>query len=564
MSSKKLVDSKPPPRERRAAAYVEALDGSKNQYGPAAGRAKRAALGALTGLPIEDPATLLRYHEALCFLRAYPDDLEVLGLVEAALETFGVRVARLGARAGVLDETGVAGTAVCCALSHAAARWVAGRFPAAVEIDWDDADAEERLGILLPSLLSSADEEALVEADVPSREWLAAATGADERSHLAWVLERLARRPREARTLYDAQQVRTRWELGDGPASRTLARLRGPRPFFHQRGLIRWRGSLRRRLPGPPVTLRAASPDEAESLIDAARAAVIVRYREVHAFNFADPAAVLLADVGRGVRVAWLGVLPAHRLPLRAHFGYLLLKNGAPVGYGDASCLFDWVEIAYNVFESFRQGESAFVFGRLLAFLYQRFGVRAVHLSRYQIGHDNEEALASGAFWFYYKLGFRPKRRDLARLAAAERRAIARDRGHRSSQATLARLAEDGMFLGLGGAADRAVSVFDVRRVGLAAARVAASRGRGLLATVAQSLGAGGWRRWPLAERRTFVRVAPFVAAIPDLAAWPPRDRRAFVGVIRAKGGPSEAEYLRRLRAHRRLRRSVLALGGPA
>jgi hypothetical protein len=47
-------------------------------------------------------------------------------------------------------------------------------------------------------------------------------------------------------------------------------------------------------------------------------------------------------------------------------------------------------------------------------------GTTCVSVYPYQLGHDNEEAIESGAFWFYRKLGFRPGRADLERLAERE------------------------------------------------------------------------------------------------------------------------------------------------
>jgi hypothetical protein len=66
-----------------------------------------------------------------------------------------------------------------------------------------------------------------------------------------------------------------------------------------------------------------ASPAEGTLLRDAALAAVTVRHREVHGFTRADPRDVVVADAGRGMEIVWLGLPPAHRLPLRAHYGYL-------------------------------------------------------------------------------------------------------------------------------------------------------------------------------------------------------------------------------------------------
>jgi hypothetical protein len=541
------------------AEQIALLERSKHRFGALERATRPALLAALARGRIREPDLLLRYHEALCFLRAYPDGRATLGAVEEALAAIAARVARLPDPAR-LDETGVAGTTLYCPLSFAAARWLVTRFPDAVEVDWQDAETETAMGALLPWLCGLAAEEALVEVGVPYREWLAAVRGPGRGSDLAAILEALAAgggaQARQA--AYDALAVRTRWRLGDGPASRTRCPLPEPRVFFHRGPLRRARGPLRRWLPGAPVAVRRAAPGEATALLDAARAAVLVRYREVHAFNFADPADVRLADLGRGVRVAWLGLLPAHRLPLRAHYGYLVLKNGVPVGYGDASLLFERVELAYNVFETFRQGESAFIFLRLLAFLGQHLGVRVVSLSRYQIGYRNDEALDSGAFWFYDKLGFRSERPDLRRLAASERRRIRAEPGYRSPRATLARLAEAGLMATL--AAGRA-TVLDVHRLGLRA--TAAGRGASpaaLAGRVARALGGGGRRAWPPAERLALERVAPVLALIPDLRAWPSRERRALAEVIRAKGRTDEAGYLRRLRGHGRLRRWLVDL----
>ena len=552
------------------AALVDFLDRAKHRFTPEDRATKRKLLVALADRSIRNGPLLLRFHEALCFLRAYPDDAEILALVEDGLEKFGARVAALpAAAAGALDETGIAGTTVYCPLSYPAARWLVQRFPDAADVDWDDPQSEEHLEALAPLMIDLIEEEALVDVGVPYRAWLAAAKTGDPRSDLRWILDGLARGPAGADSrcaLYNGLRLRTRWALGESPASRTHAKVPGCPWFFHRGALVRWRGPLTRRLPGAPVAVKRASPPQAIALLDAALAAVTVRYREVHSFNFADPGDVLVAQAGRGLQIAWFGVLPAHRLPLRAHYGYLVLKSGVPVGYGDASLLFDWCDIAYNIFETFRQGESAFIFVRLLAFLYQHFGARAFHLSRYQIGYGNDEAIESGAFWFYDKLGFRPTRADLRRLAADERRRIGRDPTYRSSRETLERLCQGGMFLSTRGRADPGVRAFAVHRVGLWAVTQSPDRPghRGLAAGLARWLGATRWRAWPRSERVALERLAPVLVAIPDLSRWPLRARRALVGVIRAKGGPREAEYLRRLRAHPRLRRALLRLGGPS
>jgi hypothetical protein len=59
----------------------------------------------------------------------------------------------------------------------------------------------------------------------------------------------------------------------------------------------------------------------------------------------------------------------------------------------------------------------------------------------YQLGHENEEAIASGSFWFYYKLGFRSESAEVARLAEREEQRIATHPQHRTRPAMLRKLA---------------------------------------------------------------------------------------------------------------------------
>ena len=79
------------------------------------------------------------------------------------------------------------------------------------------------------------------------------------------------------------------------------------------------------------------------------------------------------------------------------------------MAYGGGWCLFETLEFGFNVFESFRQGESAFILGQVLRAYHHVFSMRTVVVDPYQLGADNLEALRSGAFYFYHRLGFRPR-----------------------------------------------------------------------------------------------------------------------------------------------------------
>ncbi len=77
----------------------------------------------------------------------------------------------------------------------------------------------------------------------------------------------------------------------------------------------------------------------------------------------------------------------------------------------------------------------------LLKLLQERSGVKTFSVDPYQIGHENEEAIASGAFWFYRKLGFAPESKELWPLLSREEHKIESQPGYRTPPATLRKLA---------------------------------------------------------------------------------------------------------------------------
>jgi hypothetical protein len=57
--------------------------------------------------------------------------------------------------------------------------------------------------------------------------------------------------------------------------------------------------------------------------------------------------------------------------------------------------------------------------GQLLRGYRQLFRIHHVEIDPYQFGLDNPEGIATGAFWFYYRFGFRPTDEKLSRRADA-------------------------------------------------------------------------------------------------------------------------------------------------
>lgn len=457
-------------------ALLDALERTRRRG--AAEEVERLLSEALRARP-EHPAELIRFHDALLFHRAHPRSRRAAALAERALKRLPREVARL-ARDGydlapfdAYEAAGIGGTTVSMTFSYDAAARIARRFPEALTVDWEVHDAPEGLERAVPWLVPIAAEETLADVGVDHRAWLDAARprGAAKGAEVSWLLARVEALDADARTkalIYDAMKLQLSWRLGSTPASRTLARWPG-RSFVFGETLER-RASLAAELARPPKIRRLSAAAGARAL-NLGRDAVQCRYRELYAFTFGDPRAVWEANLGRGASLLVCGIACERRLPLRAGFGFLVLRNGVPVGYGDAYALAEKLDLAFNVFYAFRDGESAYLYARTAAAFRALLGVRVFRADPYQIGKENEEAVASGAFFFYRRLGFVSADPALEALARREKARNAADPERRTAPATLRRLARSAVLFAEDRSAVKRWARFSVRALAAKALR---------------------------------------------------------------------------------------------
>jgi len=549
---------------------------------PADARARVQLAGLLKRLErrrFRDAESLIRFHENLLFLCAYPQSAPLLRAAERILKTFSGRVEELrasGAETYQLEYgevSGIAGTGLSAVFGYDIMRWLARAHPRSVRLTWEGYEEGAPLVSVLSRFLPLFEEDAYVDAKVPFHEWLRAARRRGE-GELQWLIrqfESLGVTERERAVLFDPLRLWVRWELDDSASARTHARRRPREIFYHREPLITRRDvQLARELEAPPLPVEKLSRPAAGRVLDAGRDAMAVRFRELHGFTHADPRTVVRADAGRGLEIFLWGVPAPRRLPLLAYHAGVFYKNGVPAGYHEGLSLFERTEIGLNLFYTFRDGESAWTYARLMRLYRQLLGVTVFSVEPYQLGGSgNEEGVESGAFWFYRKLGFRPVRGDLARLVEREEQRIAAREGYRTSASTLRRLAAGHVIYEAPSASrpgewDR----FHVRNIGLAVTRRAAREFNGdanelraaSVAEVTRALGAAR-EKFDEETARAFSNFALVLALVPGLERWPREDRRDLVKIIRAKAGRDETTYLRLLRRHARLRRAIIALG---
>lgn len=548
-------------------------------------------LASLDRMEIPDATLLARFHDALLFLCAYPATPQIARRAESILKRFFRRVEGLARTENIsllLDPevSGIAGTWVEVVFSYDFVRWLVRRFPGELEIDWDNQAASESLASILTQLLPFLEEEASVDANVPYAAWLEAARATAKDGGLAWLLRSVEQLPLPAdrAALYDSLGLSIRWKLGNSAMTRTLMRRRPGILFYQQTPLLsRSDVSIAREIAGEPLRVSKLSRREGAAVLDMARAAMAMRYRELYGFTWGDPSTILSADAGRGLEILLVGIVPERRLPLRAGFATLILRNGVPIGYADAFGLCERMEVSFNIFYAFRDGESAFCFARLLTLYHQLFGSTSFSIDPYQIGAGNDEAIEAGAFWFYRKLGFRSTNPHVERIAHREEERMANEPRHRTSARMLRRMARspllydaDSERLPLAGwtagfeparVAQGEWDRFHIRNIGLAVERRFADRGQSAAAFTESSLDRVAAelrmsaRSLSLRERRALGRLAPVLALIPDLRQWSAEERAGVREIIRAKAGRREERYLHLLTRHDRLRRAVLKLG---
>ncbi len=558
----------------KTSSVLAELEELKRRFGTSDEKILRV-LTKLSKSDFDDAESLVHFHETLLFLRAYPPSARVLNQVEKILKSFGQRVSQLresGADLAPLDEvevSGIAGTSVTSNFSHQIVRWLVAKYPNQVSIDWDWFEEDDRFGATMPRFLPLLEEDAMVEAHVPYRAWLRAAKG--RRSDLGWIIERfesLMTSNQAKAELYDSLKLHLIWKFGVR-ASRTGMKLPARKVFFHRAPLIQRREvSLVKELASPPIPIERLSRAAGEKILDLARETSAVRYRELHGFTFGDSRRVLKATLGRGAEAFVFGVRPEHRLPLRAYHAALILKNGVPVAYFEGLSIFERLESGFNLYYTFREGETAWLFGRILRLMRQLLGVTVFSIDPYQVGHENEEGIESGAFWFYRKLGFRPVRTELMKVALAEEQRIAASRAYRTPARTLRKLAGGHMLFEVPGASAGAWDRFQIRNVGLAVQRrmAVAFAGDGQK-TRADSAGFIkrvldlDTRRWSEPELRIFESFALVLAMIPGVARWNASAKQLAVRIISAKARGDEALYLRLMQKHASMRAALIGFG---
>ena len=393
-------------------------------------------LTELSKSALPDGRKILSYHDLLLFFCAYPADKKILKLAEKELQ----RIAALGkalqnTKNEFPENEGLPFSITLTRFSPEFLSWLLQHKDLTVAFDSfynPTLSLNDILNITLPPVLKAETTASL------SNEDLLEVLGIAPNQYAAFLLGQLD-------TLNDSPQLKElfmeRMDLyvkllpKNKLFSRAFNRLPVKKVFYHAEILKSFdhQQLIIKALPEmltPAITEREAY----DKIIKNAMALTV---REIDPATFLKKESMRIFNLERGLTIAIYSMEGRHQLPLETYFGFTFIKNGIPVSYGGIWAFGRMAKLGLNIFEPFRGGESGYILTQLVRVCKQFLGATYFEVEPYQFGLENPDGIKSGAFWFYYKFGFKPVDKILNHLAEKERSKIKFNSKYRSTEKTL-------------------------------------------------------------------------------------------------------------------------------
>jgi hypothetical protein len=374
------------------------------------------------------------YYECLLFIIAYPDNKTIYTLAIHALQQLELIILANEKIKEKLYNSGITHTNLCAAFSFEMVKWL--RQADARQITLSSFEAtDEQIKFILSAVMPKLESEILQDANAEWKGWLQQFTrnGKELLDHLIAIFESAPLRPEIKDELWIAMGVNV--EINVGPHACLRPGLF--KTYYHR--------SLQRK-PAPNLESAATrvplNTSEAAEIIEVSRKILVRHLREIDPISFTAPRLVNYYQLPRGISIALMQMPPARRHPLDSYMGYMVFKNGLPVAYAGSWIMFDSARIGLNVFPAYRGGESQYIFQQVLLLHQDVYKLKRFTADPYQLGKHNSDGIKSGAFWVYYRAGFRPLQKEQQDLAEAEAGKIKANARYRTPARILKKLAD--------------------------------------------------------------------------------------------------------------------------
>jgi hypothetical protein len=409
---------------------------------------KKQCLNECANIKLSSKKLIEQYHDCLIFLLGYPESEELFLLAQKEMDRLCEAVKKLPKQLkDQLERTGIAYTQTQAANSYTLIKWLLKTYPDQVSLHSIDESAIHPKEVLRHALNEMEFEFAFSEKLNPIK-WLENGVGSkNKKDILIWLInsfDRIEVTDLIKDQLFESLKIFISVIPADKNLSKGFGNFNLHPNYFHTKGLLKRfdeKEIIDKKLPAP----KKLSDAQKNSIIEKARVALFLLNRETEPIVYCNADGLLFYELEHGLSIALFSILPERRLPLESYIGFMMFKNGYPMAYGGGWLFGNRSLLGINIFESFRGGESAFVFCQLLRSYKQSFGANYFEVEPYQFGKNNPEGLKSGAFWFYYRFGFRPINPELKHLATTEAEKIHNTKGYRTSIETLKRFTDSNL-----------------------------------------------------------------------------------------------------------------------
>lgn len=414
-----------------------------------AGR-KLDVLKKCSQLKLSDPKLILQYHNALLFALGYCENETVYLTAQHEMERIGEAVKKLPPyKKEALDRSGIAFSETQGAYSFTLIKELIKKFPGQLSIhSFDEAGIHPKE--ILKNVLPEMEFELASDEKLNAMKWLEKASGLKKKNDLLeWLIQhtdKLKASDLIKDQLFESMQLFINIKPKQKEFSKTFGNFSLHKNFYHDKGLLKKfdeRELINKKLPAP----KKLSASEKNDIIEKSRIALFLLNRETDPITYCNADGLVFYELEHGLSIALFSMLPERRLPLESYIGFMMFKNGYPMAYGGAWLFSNRSLLGINIFEAFRGGESAFVFAQLVRTYKNAFDANYFEVEPYQFGKDNPEGIQSGAFWFYYRFGFRPVNKDLNEVATAEAEKIKNTKGYRTGSDILKQFTKSNIWV---------------------------------------------------------------------------------------------------------------------
>lgn len=508
-------------------------------------------------------ASLIAFYDALLFIRAYPETKTEYKLAGQALEAIKAQLAEEKRKGNSLPEklngTGLPESTLSIAPSLDLLESLRVLFHDELKIDSTNADAETVTAIL-KLFLPQSTHEYLEEKNKTLAQRAQELAGNE--NPVDWLI-RLFRDKNLPADITDQlfNSLGAYFSITHSADTFSKAELQHPftQAFFNPKGLQKKADELKILNQKIDAPLRL-SETEKQWYIAVSRLKLALLNRETDPVTYCNEEDVHVYAMGRGFQIALFGLKAERRLPFDSYIGYMAFKNGLPIAYGGAWMFGAAAKIGVNIFEEFRGGESAWIFCQLMRLYRQLYDVKRFIVEPYQYGKHNPEGIQSGAFWFYYRLGFRPANEKLNAVGAAEWKKIQADKSYRSPAGILRSFTHSNIEFAIDKNAPASIDPSGFSKL---VTKLYSELGKEADEQITREIASVlniSLKSWNANELAGFTRLAPLLFLIPDLKSWNAKAKKELTAILKSRGGETEMEYCKRISRHQLLLDSLKGL----